>query len=233
VQTIPHFVAKSSSFPDDIPTALIEGFEKGQKELVAHSLENGWDVQASGSTAVACCWKDNIVYTANAGDSRVVIGTESKRNVVFETEDHKPNTPSEKERIEASGGEVRTQTYPDGWVNHRIFVKGEDFPGLCMARTLGDESVKQHGVIATPEVKRTQVNMAEVPFILLASDGVWEFLDSEFVIKAVAKKIRSDGAEKTVQKLQREAKKRWKQEEGEYCDDITSVLILLGDRPKA
>lgn len=230
VQTVPYFMANSPSFPDNMEVALIEGFERAQKELVAHSLENGWDVQASGSTAVACCWKGDVVYTANAGDSRCVIGTETKRQVVFETEDHKPNTPAEKERIEASGGEVRTQTYPDGWVNHRIFVKGEDFPGLCMARTLGDESVKAHGVIATPEVKSTKVKLDEAPFILLASDGVWEFLDSEFVIKAVAKKIKSDGPERTVQKLQREAKKRWKQEEGEYCDDITSVLIQLGAR---
>jgi serine/threonine protein phosphatase PrpC len=231
VQTVPHYFAHSDAFAKgDIKNALIEGFEKSQRELVAHALENGWDVQASGSTAVACCWKDDVVWTANAGDSRCVVGTETKRQVVFETEDHKPNTPSEKERIEASGGEVRTQTYPDGWVNHRIFVKGEDYPGLCMAPTLGDESVKAHGVIATPECATVKVQMGEAPFILLASDGVWEFLDSEFVIKAVAKKIKSDGPERTVQKLQREAKKRWKQEEGDYCDDITSILIQLGPR---
>merc|ERR1719359_2840456 len=96
-----------------------------------------------------------------------------------------------------------------------------------MARTLGDESVKQHGVIATPEVKMTQVDLVAQPFVLLASDGVWEFLDSEFVVKAVAKKIKTEGADKTVQKLQREAKKRWRQEEGDYCDDITSILIRL------
>jgi len=223
-------MSKSASFPDNIELALIEAFEKSQKELVAHALENSWDVQASGSTAVACMWKDNVVWTANAGDSRCVIGSENTRAVLFETEDHKPNTPAEKERIECSGGEVRTQTYPDGWVNHRIFVKGEDFPGLCMARTLGDESVKAHGVIATPECKKTTVDMTATPFILLASDGVWEFLDSEFVIKAVAKKIKTDGPERTVQKLQREAKKRWRQEEGDYCDDITSILIQLGSK---
>jgi len=227
VQSVPYYVAKSSSFPDDPGAAMIEAFEKAQKELVGHALENSWDVQASGSTAVACMWKGNVVITANAGDSRCVIGSEATRQVLFETEDHKPNTPAEKERIEASGGEVRTQTYPDGWVNHRIFVKGEDFPGLCMARTLGDESVKAHGVIATPEVKKTEVDLSKEPFILLASDGVWEFLDSEFVTKAVAKKIKSDGPERTVQKLQREAKKRWRQEEGDYCDDITSILIQL------
>jgi len=234
VQSVPYFVAKSESFPANIEAAMIEAFEKSQKELVVHALENSWDVQASGSTAVACMWKMEgnkaIVWTANAGDSRCVIGSEKTKLMLFETEDHKPQTEKEKARIEASGGEVRTQTYPDGWVNHRIFVKGEDFPGLCMARTLGDESVKAHGVIATPECKMTEVDLATDPFILLASDGVWEFLESDFVIKAVAKKIKTDGPERTVQKLQREAKKRWRQEEGDYCDDITSVLIQLGER---
>jgi len=243
VQSVAYYVALSDAFKEGkMEEALIEGFEKGQKELVAHALENMWDVQASGSTAVACMWKkiDDKTYdvwTANAGDSRCVIGSEEDRKVHFETEDHKPNTETEKIRIENSGGEVRTQTYPDGWVNHRIFVKGEDYPGLCMARTLGDESVKLHGVIATPECKRTLVDIEKClnPFLLLASDGVWEFLDSEFVVKAVAKKIKTEGAEKTVQKLQREAKKRWRQEEGDYCDDITSILIRLsppGVEPK-
>jgi len=210
-----------------IPQALINAFEKSQRDVVAHSLENQWDVQASGSTAVACLWKGNKLWTANAGDSRCAVGTENERKVVFETEDHKPTTEGEKARIEASGGEVRAQVYPDGWVNHRIFIKGEDYPGLCMARTLGDQSVKDYGVIATPEIGEASVDLAKLPFFILASDGVWEFLDSQFVIKAVAKKIQTDGPAKTLEKLQREAKKRWKQEEGDYCDDITSFLVQL------
>jgi len=231
VQTVPYFLLTEGGFDLDaideagIESALINAFEKAQKDVVAHSLENGWDVQASGSTAVAALWKDNRIWTANCGDSRCAIGTEADRKVVFETEDHKPTTEKEKARIEASGGEVRSQTYPDGWVNHRIFIQGEDYPGLCMARTLGDQSVKDYGVIATPEVALTTVDMSKQPFFILASDGVWEFLSSEFVIKAVAKKIQTDGPGKTLEKLQREAKKRWKQEEGDYCDDITSILV--------
>lgn len=232
VQTVPYFMLTEGGFDGDVDEAAIEAalimaFEKSQKDVVAHSLENGWDVQASGSTAVAALWRGDKVWTANCGDSRCAIGTENERKVVFETEDHKPTTEGEKKRIEACGGEVRSQTYPDGWVNHRIFIKGEDYPGLCMARTLGDQSVKDFGVIATPEVKSTTVDFAQMPFFILASDGVWEFLDSPFVIKAVAKKIQSDGPAKTLEKLQREAKKRWKQEEGDYCDDITSILVQL------
>jgi serine/threonine protein phosphatase PrpC len=227
VRTVPYYLANSEHFPDNMESALVEAFERSQKEVVAAALQDGWDVQASGTTAVAALWKGKTVWTANVGDSRCVIGYESNRKMFFETEDHKPNMPAEHARIEACGGEVRTQTYPDGWTNHRIFVRGQDFPGLCMTRTLGDQSVKAHGVIATPEVRRVEVDLGALPFIILASDGVWEFLESEFVVKAVAKKIRSDGPERTIQKLQREARKRWRQEEGDYCDDITSVLIQL------
>lgn len=227
VQTIPYYFINSSHFPDSIQEAFEEAFERSQKEILALSLQEHWDVQASGSTAVAAVWKGNKVWTANVGDSRCVIGNETNRKMVFETADHKPNEKVEKERIEAAGGEVRSQTYPDGWTVHRIFVKGQDYPGLCMTRTIGDESVKAHGVIPTPEVVESTVELNDLPFLILASDGVWEFLDSDFVIKAVAKKIQSDGPERTIQKLQREARKRWRQEEGDYCDDITSILIQL------
>merc|ERR1719359_2399657 len=109
VQTVPYFLsltdgwAAASALDADMGPRLEEAFNNSQKELVAHALENTWDVQASGSTAVACLWKDNVVWTANAGDSRCVIGSEISRQVLFETEDHKPNTESEKLRIEASG----------------------------------------------------------------------------------------------------------------------------------
>ncbi|CAK9092806.1 unnamed protein product [Durusdinium trenchii] len=168
VQTVPWFMVNESGFDKDtidesgIEKALINAFEKAQKDVVAHSLENDWDVQASGSTAVAALFKGNKVWTANAGDSRCAIGSEADKKVIFETEDHKPQSEKEKARIESMGGEVRSQTYPDGWVNHRIFIKGKDYPGLCMARTLGDQSVKDHGVVATPEVDMIREKMMKM-----------------------------------------------------------------------
>eukprot|EP00746_Dinoflagellata_sp_MGD_P013491 gnl/MRDRNA2_/MRDRNA2_129189_c0_seq1.p1 gnl/MRDRNA2_/MRDRNA2_129189_c0~~gnl/MRDRNA2_/MRDRNA2_129189_c0_seq1.p1 ORF type:complete len:463 (+),score=114.86 gnl/MRDRNA2_/MRDRNA2_129189_c0_seq1:76-1464(+) len=227
VQTLPYYIMTSSKFPDDMREALKEAFEMCQADLQAHALEEGYDVQASGSTIVSAVWKGNKLWTAHCGDSRLVIGYETDKRLQFETQDHKPDDPQEKKRIESSGGEVRTYKYDDGWCVHRIFVKDKDFPGLCMARSLGDVSVKDHGVIATPDVNEINIELAEKPFILMASDGIWEFLDSEFVIKAVVKKMPVDGAERIVQKLHREAIKRWRQEEGDYCDDITTVLVQL------
>ena len=39
-----------------------------------------------------------------------------------------------------------------GFVEERLFIKDEEFPGLCMTRSLGDLCVKQHGITAEPEI---------------------------------------------------------------------------------
>eukprot|EP00435_Cladocopium_sp_Y103_P007268 s4270_g2.t1 len=136
---------------------------------------------------------------------------------------------SEKTRIVSLGGEIRSKIHEDGFEEQRIFVEGQDMrdvPGLCMTRTLGDEAVKDHGVIATPEVVKTQVDLQQKVFLLVASDGVWEFLDSQCVVNTLANCIE-DGPAKLA-KLQLEAKNQWKKRHsGGYCDDITSVLVPL------
>ncbi|KAF4724832.1 hypothetical protein FOZ62_027998, partial [Perkinsus olseni] len=94
------------------------------------------------------------------------------------------------------------------------------------ARSLGDHCVKTHGVTCDPEVHRhTLPDRKTKPLIIMASDGVWEFLSSEWVMKALSRKVGTEGASRCIQKLSKEARKRWKEEEGDYCDDITSVII--------
>jgi len=227
VQTVPYFFLSSKSFPDDVPDALTDAFEKAQMDVIEFARRDGWDICGSGSTAVVAVWKGSQVWTANAGDSRCVIGSIEKSKTLFETADHKPELPEERSRIEHSGGEVRTLCYDDGVKISRIYVKGTDFPGLCMSRSLGDLAVKPHGVIAAPEISVHEVDLSQSPFLLLASDGVWEFLDTNTSVKTIVKKMQDDGPAKRVQKLQREARKRWRQEEGSYCDDITSILVRL------
>jgi len=232
VQTVPYFLVKSKFFPDNMEEALREAFLNSQSELMSYALENRWDAEASGSTAVAAVWKDRTVWLANAGDSRAVIGSRaqgSKGKILTETEDHKPESPKEKQRIEEMGGEVRSKTYPDGWVNHRIFVKGERYPGLCMSRTLGDNCAKEIGVVAEPEVTKFEIEESDVgqTFMVLSSDGVWEFMDSKTVSRTLARELHKKGPTHAVQKVQQEARKLWAKNEDCYCDDITTVLILF------
>ena len=44
-------------------------------------------------------------------------------------------------------------------------------PGLAMARSIGDHSVKLSGVIATPVVSELHLDLGEAPQLLIASDG--------------------------------------------------------------
>lgn len=46
-------------------------------------------------------------------------------------------------------------------------MKDADYPGLCMARSLGDYCVKAHGVICDPDVRRHILPAKEdKPFIV-------------------------------------------------------------------
>lgn len=57
-------------------------------------------------------------------------------------------------------------------------MKNENIPGLAMARSFGDYIASQVGVIADPEVFSFEMD-ENTKFIVVASDGVWEFLSNE------------------------------------------------------
>ena len=54
--------------------------------------------------------------------------------------------------------------------------------GLAMARSLGDRCVKDVGVIADPVVVEYALDPARDDFLIIASDGIWEFIPSDFAV---------------------------------------------------
>jgi serine/threonine protein phosphatase PrpC len=60
----------------------------------------------------------------------------------------------------------------------RVWHLHENIPGLAMSRSFGDGAAAEVGVIADPEI--LEMNLTEQDkFIVLASDGVWEFLSND------------------------------------------------------
>jgi serine/threonine protein phosphatase PrpC len=57
-------------------------------------------------------------------------------------------------------------------------MKDADLPGLAMSRSLGDRVAQQCGVTAEPEVSQYDIK-PEDKFMVIASDGVWEFLSNQ------------------------------------------------------
>ena len=97
--------------------------------------------------------------------------------------------------------------------------------GLAMARSIGDHAVKPIGVIAEPVVSFHDVK-ANDSFLILATDGVWEFISSAEAVEIVADNLHK-GATKACQILIEAAAAKWHDEEGDYRDDITALVIKL------
>jgi len=225
VRILPYFIIKSKHFPDNMTSAIQEGYRKCQEDLLKDSVEKGYDIQISGCACVLMVRKDDKLWMSHTGDSRIVVGKLGSSEPIFETKDHKPTSPRERQRLEDNGSVVMAFEYEDGQVSiSRVFVKGTDYPGLCMSRSLGDQSVKEHGVTAEPDVTELIAQRGK-SFIVLASDGVWEFISSKLVVSSLSKKINSEGLVKCSDRILTESKKRWRQFEGAYCDDITAMVI--------
>ena len=63
-------------------------------------------------------------------------------------------------------------------------MKNEDVPGLAMTRAFGDATAHSVGVTAEPEMNEYSFTK-EDKVVVIASDGVWEFLENIDVAKIV------------------------------------------------
>lgn len=185
--------------------------------------------QSCGTTSNVLFMRGTDVWVACSGDSRAIKASRVGGKVVAQdlSDDHKPDLPMERKRIEQCGGTV-TAAGPNGrpsrvWVNGRI--------GLAMSRSIGDGECKRCGVIPDPEVKRYRLNPpADAKadgdlFVVVASDGVWEFMPSQEAAELVGKNIAN--ATSACEKLVNEAADRWRKAEGNYRDDITAIVATL------
>lgn len=107
----------------------------------------------------------------------------------------------------------------------RVWLKHEDIPGLAMTRSMGDAVACEGGVHAEPEIFEFTITKQD-KMIVLASDGVWEFLSNQEVASIVYPFFEKRNAEGAAEALVRESFKKWRQEE-DVIDDITCIVIFL------
>jgi serine/threonine protein phosphatase PrpC len=64
--------------------------------------------------------------------------------------------------------------------------------------------------------------------MIIATDGVWEFLSSQDAVDIVAKGLQNgDGSSMACQHLIEAAAAKWHEREGDYRDDITALVIQM------
>ena len=196
-----------------------------------------FDVAESGCT---CCLIIHIgthIICANTGDSRAIAVYDQANDmnskdldfldVVQLSIDFKPDLPEEISRIMLAGGVVEQLKDEDGEGigPYRVWVKGKDYPGLAMSRSIGDLKGKTIGVIPDPGIYEYDINKS-TKYIIVCSDGVWEFLNNEIVMNIGKTYYLENNAVEFCHELVDKALKEWEDRES-IVDDITAVVAFF------
>ncbi|CAK9023756.1 unnamed protein product [Durusdinium trenchii] len=221
VQSLPHFIASNPNWGEDWGLCLKEAFLAAQKELIEFAAREGFNLEASGAAGSVLIFEGPSIHVAHIGDAGCLVGSWNRHDsrVVYGAQDHKPDTPGERERLEAAGSEVRQVDVE----SYRIYIKGTNFPGLTMSRAFGDTACA--GVLQEPHYHQMFIQPSDEFFAVIASDGIWEFIDYTKAVDLTAKKLRLKGPREAARNLVDASRKRWAAYCGEYCDDITALVV--------
>lgn len=209
----------------------------------------------SGTTVVTVMLSGNNLTCANVGDSRAVLGSlkpkeeaalfgdngdkqiesisgpdSSGKMIWISTSlsiDHKPDRADELERILNTDGRVDPfrEENGDPVGPARVWLKTQNVPGLAMSRSIGDLVAESVGVIPEPEFFELTLNESD-KFLVLASDGVWEFIDNDECVRLVAPYWENNDPDGACKKLVDLSVEHW-QREDEVIDDITLIVVFL------
>eukprot|EP00808_Paulinella_micropora_P013923 g14853.t1 len=236
------YIAQAFAFPQEasggnkqqletkaLQQAVCTAFEKANTDLC--NATSGVMCEYSGSTAVVVVLEGRtLLHSFNLGDSRAILGRRvvGKKDLfqaVSVTKDQKPGDPEEKARIVAAGGRVALQDPQEPEAGLRVWKKDENVPGLAVSRAFGDVVGQECGIIATPVACTIPLTPAD-EFVVLGSDGLWEFLPEGFVVDIVSE---AEDASQACEQLISYAANMWFSHEGS-SDDITVAVIFLPGR---
>jgi len=106
----------------------------------------------------------------------------------------------------------------------RVWHPIDDIPGTAFTRSLGDTVAEDLGVYAEPEIVTRDLEEGD-EIIVLASDGVFEFLTNQSVIDICAK-YRDKDPLAACKEVVAESHGLFEKYET-FCDDITMICIFI------
>ena len=170
------------------------------------------------------------ILSINLGHSKSII-IYKDNSIIQLNKCHIPELEEEKKRIEENGGEVKR----DEWTNEgpkRICYKKEDskkYSGLAISRSFGDFNSEQLGLISIPEIKEYNINYNDIKIIIIATDGIWEFMSNEKIRDIILPYYEEHNMNGGINKLINFAKKIWSIRNPNYIDDLSAILVFVNN----
>lgn len=241
-QLPPAIIASHDKFNNDasVKSTLTKVFVDINKKL---HIASDIDDTLSGTTGVVALMIGSTVWVANVGDSRSIVAKEENGALVAKplSTDQTPYRRDERARVRKCGARVLNmdqleglEAIHDDWdmslgdeVDEggdppRIWSQDGAYPGTAFTRSFGDSIAEELGVFAEPETLKYEIGK-EDKFLIVASDGVWEFLTNKQVID-IAKS--ADNAQEAACLLWKASYKEWISKEVR-TDDITVIVVDL------
>lgn len=88
---------------------------------------------------------------------------------------------------------------------------------LAVTRAFGDTTLKTHGLISKPDIKRVPIRLHH-RYVIVASDGLWDYVPMKTIQKIIKQEIESEDIALRLVKVAIS--------EGSY-DNITVIVIKL------
>jgi serine/threonine protein phosphatase PrpC/CRP-like cAMP-binding protein len=195
--------------------------------------------QNSGTTAVVVFMKGKTLHVANIGDSRAIVGGRGGAKAL--SDDQTPYRKDERTRVRTTGARVCNTDQLQGKIpmhddfnltlGEEVDVGGDPprvwhptkmMPGCAFTRSIGDNVAKPLGVSPNPEYLKHEITTND-DFVLVGSDGIWEFLPNQAVADMV-----NDYADPLLacRHVCAEAYRQWMIYD-DRTDDITMIAIYL------
>ncbi|KAK8521102.1 hypothetical protein V6N13_077223 [Hibiscus sabdariffa] len=192
---------------NSIKKALAEAFEIADKKLLNWLEKIGDGNDESGSTATVMLIGNEVLFISHVGDSCVVLSRAGKVQVL--TDSHRPYGSNQ-----ASLQEIKRIREAGGWISN-----GRICGDIAVSRAFGDTRFKTKKnemlikgveekrwsekfisrvlfnddlVIASPDTFKVALG-SDAEFVLLASDGLWDYINSSEAIAFVRNQLREHG----------------------------------------
>ncbi|XP_003814513.1 protein phosphatase 1D [Pan paniscus] len=251
------FIKKQKGFTSSEPAKVCAAIRKGflachlamWKKLAEWPKTMTGLPSTSGTTASVVIIRGMKMYVAHVGDSGVVLGIQDDPKddfvrAVEVTQDHKPELPKERERIEGLGGSVMNKSGVNRvvWKRPRLTHNGpvrrstviDQIPFLAVARALGDlwsyDFFSGEFVVSPePDTSVHTLDPQKHKYIILGSDGLWNMIPPQDAISMCQdqeekKYLMGEHGQSCAKMLVNRALGRWRQRM--LRADNTSAIVI-------